>query len=143
MGYSYSMEGRLCCDACPAERGVRKRKCPYGYCPAPAVCKACWESGERERSARYHKEAGCKESHEAYQAKEAACQALLAAGKAVRSAAVGLFDGTGMVKVWFKKVDGSEEVYLMHEAVYEAHALGENTTPEDYAKHGTLTAVAE
>jgi len=40
MGYCY--EGRkLCCDNCGVAGGVRKRKCPYGYCPAAALCNRC------------------------------------------------------------------------------------------------------
>lgn len=59
MGYSYGINpdtGRmaLVCDACGEVGGVRKRRCPhlvtdeYGqelpYCPAPALCDACWKT---------------------------------------------------------------------------------------------------
>lgn len=97
MGYSYfgsgPEKGKLCCDACPDGVG-RKRKCPYGYCPAPAICKACWESGERERSARYHEEADCKKSHEDYQAKQRKDE-LMTAGLFVRKARWGSSTGRG------------------------------------------------
>jgi hypothetical protein len=51
MGYCYerlpSGHYSLCCDACGAVR-ARRRACPHKvdglpYCPAPALCKACYQ----------------------------------------------------------------------------------------------------
>lgn len=52
MGYSYGSRGR-CCDNCGRDGGTRLRTCPHRveyfdgtralpYCPAPALCSACY-----------------------------------------------------------------------------------------------------
>ena len=41
MGYSYDMSNRLACDMCSKSGGVRKHKCPFGYCPPLAMCADC------------------------------------------------------------------------------------------------------
>lgn len=46
MGFSYSINPRtgrqsLACDFCGTSGGVRKIRCPYGYCQAWATCPAC------------------------------------------------------------------------------------------------------
>jgi hypothetical protein len=47
MGYSYDRaSGRLCCDRCGEDGGVRRRNCPAKYCPAWAICATCWKDGE-------------------------------------------------------------------------------------------------
>ena len=35
------MSGALCCDSCGTSGGVRKIKCPHGWCPSRAMCAAC------------------------------------------------------------------------------------------------------
>lgn len=79
MGYCYTSpkgrsRGRLCCDACPSSTGVRKRTCPHKvitpaghslpYCPAPALCAACWTTRKT-----YH--SGCKAKADAATARYA------------------------------------------------------------------------
>lgn len=68
MGYAYGRNaatGRymLSCDGCGTMGGVKKRKCPVNYDPAPALCQACLvkeggikkiHAGCREKSATYH-----------------------------------------------------------------------------------------
>lgn len=89
MGYSYGLNpstGRmaLACDACPAVGGVRKRQCThrvtdeYGralpYCPAPALCDACY----RARRATLHD--ACAEPARRSQAEYDARRARIEAG---------------------------------------------------------------
>lgn len=97
MGYSYGYNARgnlaLACDNCGDVGGVRKRRCPYtvrgdslrtvsgkrpemDYCPAPAVCGACFAKlggthgihGDQCRT-------GAAAMQERYDAKEAALDA--------------------------------------------------------------------
>jgi hypothetical protein len=60
----------LSCDACGHVGGVRKRRCPVGYCPAPALCGACNAKFRQDGSwARAHAE--CPRLHAEYVAEEA------------------------------------------------------------------------
>ena len=36
MGYSYTVDGRLCCDACDEAGGGRRHRCPLNWCGAVA-----------------------------------------------------------------------------------------------------------
>ena len=68
MGHITDEAGRLCCDSCGQAGGVRRRRCPVGYCPSDALCATCyatfrssggWASAHAEcprRSAEYHAE---------------------------------------------------------------------------------------
>ena len=40
MGYCYDSKNRLCCDVCGTAGGVRKIKCPVGYCQSIATCQS-------------------------------------------------------------------------------------------------------
>jgi hypothetical protein len=143
MGYSYTMDGKLCCDGCPAygkAAGVRKRKCPHGYCPSPAYCTACYNAKEKPNRAKIH--AACKVGAEKYAAKLAAEAAMLEAGKFLRVAAMGKGysqgNGYATVHVIFRGKAG-EVAYFMSAETYDAFPLGTAVTPEDYATVGTLT----
>lgn len=120
MGYSYDLSGRLCCDACPVSNGVRKVHCPFGYCPATALCKECRKTHKDKLSKAHHRERGCEKSHLAFQAEQDAEKAHHAAGTYTLKAAVGLFDGTGRVCVTFWLGTGETfRDYIMHEDVYD------------------------
>lgn len=84
MGYSYSFDGKLCCDHCGKPGGVRKRKCPHfvltdnarskerarlSYCYPPALCEGCKE----EQKATLHAScaANAAKSQEQYDAVQA------------------------------------------------------------------------
>ena len=70
MGYSYTVHpgghDTLDCDACPTTGGVRKHRCPVGWCPSIALCTSCakavkadgrwanWHATCPASSARYH-----------------------------------------------------------------------------------------
>jgi hypothetical protein len=71
MGYSYDRAtGRLCCDNCGMDGGVRKRRCPAGWCPPWALCPACWTRDDiRARWKGAH--ATCQASSDEFAAKEA------------------------------------------------------------------------
>lgn len=66
MGYVYEYgTNRLVCDGCGRTGGVRKVKCPVGWCPPPALCASCKAmEGPRDHS-------GCRVYSEAYKARQA------------------------------------------------------------------------
>ena len=133
MGYCYS-RGRLCCDVCGEPDGVRRQRCPHNYCQAIACCgsDAC-----KVKLRTYRAETcavSCKESHRVFLAREAEREALLAAGKLLRCAAV--CDGHG-VKVWFKSKDG-EAVRWMHVETYDAFPLLDSVSVEQFEAIGVV-----
>lgn len=78
MGYVYGFNERgrmvLSCDNCGEVGGVRKRRCPVNYCPAPALCSGCWRSLKADGSvARWH--ADCPAASARYRAEIAAREA--------------------------------------------------------------------
>ena len=106
MGYGYgrNASGReaLACDGCGTVGGVRKRTCPHkvlgdtsrsatryalAYCPAPALCAACWE---RHGKNAVHDQ--CKAGAAASQREADASQARLDAGELVLVAGYGSWD---------------------------------------------------
>jgi hypothetical protein len=74
--YGYSATGRmvLSCDMCGNDGGVRKRHCPVGWCPAPALCSGC-NKNARESGVWATWHATCPERSAAYKAQRAAEQA--------------------------------------------------------------------
>lgn len=135
MGYCYQ-DGKLCCDACGAVGGVRKRRCPYGWCSAPAICRSCWQNGEREKCKSYHAELNCQDKSAQYAREKAEERALLNQGAWIRSAVVA--EDGGRVKVWFRNKNGEELVQWMAPETYNALPLLKPYTPADYALHGEV-----
>lgn len=140
MGYCYTRAGKLCCDFC-GEDGASKRACPHGYCQAVAccgsnICKASLKAYRKTTCA-----ISCKVSHTRFAANEAERAAMLAAGKWVRCAAVGI-DGTDgfkdCVKVWFRN-GAAERVLFMLAETYHAFELLRPTTDDDYRAHGIVS----
>lgn len=102
MGYCFDYRGRLSCDSCGAAGGVRKRKCAYKvrsashlgeahrgslpYCPAPALCGACYKKHGGLRGV--HGEI-CRDGAAASQAREDAIQARFDAGDQLARSAFG------------------------------------------------------
>lgn len=118
MGYSYDARGHLCCDCCPASDGVRKRACPFGYCKPTAMCAPCRAKYPAAAWRKLHRDGGCDVAHERFQARERAKVAALEEGRAVLSAALGFFDGTGRVQVVFDTRDGPIG-RVIHETIYD------------------------
>lgn len=140
MGYCY--QGRkLVCDSCGGVGTTRKRPCPFGYCPARAACADCYKrqraAGEYTKAA--HAICGARDA----QAKErdARQRALLAAGEAVRVAALGVDDeqGSPRVHVLFRRADGSTVGRYMSHETYSAIPPLAPATPAHYAAHGEVT----
>ncbi len=142
MGYSYdAATGQLCCDVCDKHGGVRKFRCPFGWCQAIALCPDCRKQRPELVSAAYHRERGCEAQHLKYQKLDEERQAMLAAGKFVRSAALWHPKRPGLnVKVFFQGGVGHRgEAYWMRQETYDAiPILDVNATPDDYRKHGEV-----
>ena len=136
MGYSYTMSGLLCCDNCGASGGVRKRRCPFGYCPAAALCVACNRAYPQTRDV--HRVQGCEEGHRQFVARERYVAELLAKGQAVRCSALG--QPHGRVHVLFRRADGTTEGRYMASDTYDAIRIGEVATPADFAAFGPVEA---
>ena len=139
MGYSYTRghNGRhlLDCDVCGNAGGVRKIRCPFGYCQAVAICASCKKKHPEVVSAATHREHGCEKNHNDFAAREKAEKALLHSGRVVRCSALGTDDGR--VHVLFKTLTGYVGFY-MSEETYNSIPLLVNATPEDYEVFGKL-----
>lgn len=142
MGFCFDDRGRLCCDACPTSGGVRKMKCPWGYCYPVALCAECRKKHKDKLGKKFHREQGCEQKHFVAVRENAERKAKLDAGKLILASAVGLHDGSGIVRVTFiKLVDGSHvsETFLMHENVYDKRdTMGHTPTLDDFQKVGEV-----
>ena len=136
MGYSYTSSGLLCCDNCGASGGVRKRRCPFGYCPSAALCADCNRRYPQIRA--LHRASGCEKAHLEFEQRERYVRHLLAQGEVVRCSALGV--GDGRVHVLFRRADGSTEGRFMAQETYRAVRIMEPATPADFAAFGPLEA---
>lgn len=136
MGYCYQ-GNRLVCDCCSGADGtVRKRRCPSGWCPPPAVCSTCWtDPVKRAEFDVYHLANHCADKHAEFAAHEQRRVDLIAAGVPVRCSARS--EGRDRVHVLFAAKDGPIGYYMAH-ATYDAIPLLDIATPDDYRKIGDL-----
>lgn len=80
MGFCY--QGKLlCCDHCGHAGGVRKMRCPFGYCPSVAFCAECRKNKKDYLSKAKHREMGCEVAHAKFILMVAADAAKRAAGE--------------------------------------------------------------
>lgn len=139
MGYSYERTSTghraLCCDICGKAGGVRKQKCPFGYCQAVAACPECRKAKATELR-HYHVTNECEKKHNEFQATEKRKTDLIASGAPVRCSAL-QYNDPSMVHVLFRTRDGTVGFKMTRET-YHAIELGVPATPDDYRKHGTL-----
>jgi len=138
MGYIYGHDGRLACDYCGATGGVRKHRCPFGWCQAYAACPACRKKHARHFTKATHRARGCEQKHLELEAERERERELLAAGEAARCSA--LQAGEGRVHVLFKRADGTTTGFYMSQPTYRSLPLVEPFTPDDYRQHGELEA---
>ncbi len=141
MGFSYTYGPRpkLCCDRC-GNHPARKHKCPAGYCPTYALCKAC----NKEVKANGTWEAAhcnCAKHAAAFKAIQDETSRRLAAGEFLRYSALNA--GRAGVHVLFhdselaipkRKVVG----FYMSSTTYSAIPLGVPAGVDDYRKFGPL-----
>ena len=140
MGYCRDNQGRLCCDICGQSGGVRKHRCPYGYCQAYAICPNCWNNPTKRQAWKdMHVKNECKRLHEEFDAREKLTQNLLNNGFAVRCSASYVRPVTDVVHVLFRKKDGTCDGYCMAESVYRSIELGVPATPDSFRQFGVLT----
>lgn len=170
MGYSYGRgpSGRwvLACDLCSRADGTaRKVRCPYGYCPATALCRSCRAgpipgdffsrnpelapfSGERWASRALHRGMGCQRKHLEYIAAQERERALVVRGAYLRRSAMstGVRDpvtGETVVQVVFSRSWGElgpERWALMRQSTYRAVPFGFPAQAEDYRAFGAVVA---
>lgn len=121
MGFSYQVEGVrrvLCCDVCEHAGGVRKQKCPHGWCQATALCEGCRKSPEvRAKLAASH--AGCAAASAKFAAEQATTAALQASGEYVFCASVYADSTHETVKVWFRGATGETKETVVTAALRE------------------------
>jgi len=142
MGFCYTDTGLLCCDICGRHGGVRKIRCPFGWCGPCAACPDCRKDPDKKKyfSAAHHRESGCEREHARFAASEKLRYDLINAGRAVRCSALSVKVGKrDKVHVLFAKKDGSCIGFYMSAETYHAFPLAEPKTPEDYRRHGKLT----
>jgi hypothetical protein len=98
MGYCYEAYkgkcGRLCCDLCGNAGGVRKVRCPFGYCQAIAACPACRKAHPEVFSKAKHRERGCEAAHLKFNVDLMNKMALLADGAYILRSGLGVGNGT-------------------------------------------------
>jgi hypothetical protein len=139
MGYCYEIRGGsrlLCCDVCGTAGGVRKIRCPYGYCPATALCARCRKNETVKAQMKLHCETNCKAAAEAYDAREKATAILLAAGEMVFCTATG--KPGNEVAMGFRGETGEVAYLTVDRSIYEAaRAKGGPVTLAEIAKEAS------
>jgi len=126
MGYSYTLDGKLCCDVCGNSGDTRKYKCPYNWCQSIAMCTDC------RKEHGYHKKehhTGCKQSSIEFHKREAKRKELIENGFFVRCSALG--KDNGFIHVLFQGKTETVGRY-MTDKTYHAIPLLTNATIEDY-----------
>lgn len=112
--------------------GCTAHRCPYGWCQRYYVCRACW--AKPETKALFSKSGGkherCRVNSIEFHTQEAEAEALKAAGKFVRVAALSTEDDR--VHVIFRGANGIEAGRYMTHKTYDAIPIGKNATIEDY-----------
>ena len=136
MGYCYDVDGRLCCDVCSSSGGVRKYRCPFGYCPAIAMCPRCRKAHPEYVSKAYHRTRHCEEHALQMRQERQEKERLLDAGHYIRCSAL---SHNGRVKVLFQNKAGNLRAYWMSHRNYEGRGLMVPTTVADYKSHGRVT----
>ena len=145
MGYSYC-GGLLCCDVCGDTGGVRKHKCPFGWCPKVALCPKCKREHPEYLTKSYHREHGnCEENHLRFERQKAKELQLLNEGKLLRRSALQHKTKTSWrIKVIFRGLfkEGKEQIiraFWMAPRTYRAIELGVPASVEDYKALGKVT----
>ncbi len=136
MGYCYDSGGLLCCDVCSNSGGVRKHRCPFGWCQAIALCSHCLEEQRYLLSKECHRGRGCEKASKKYKADLLERHNLITAGHCVRYSALAHGEH---VKVLFTG-DNGNIAFLMAHPTYDAIPLLTNATPGDYAAIGSIVA---
>lgn len=119
--------GKSGCNSYPC----KAHKCPYNYCQRYYSCNNCWQQVKSEWKQAHAK---CEPAHREFVERQQKQAELIESGKYLRCAALG---HGGYVKVIFRGKD-DEIAYLMAPETYHAYPYLEPTTPEDYAKVGTI-----
>lgn len=141
MGYCYTADGKLCCDVCDHSGGVRKFRCPFGYCQAVALCPKCKHEHPEYVTKAFHRKQGCEKNHNEFARQEAERASLIERGQFVRTSALWHPQRPGdNIKVIFQGRDRTSKAFWMSDKTYHAIPFGVNATPKEYRKHG---AVAE
>lgn len=138
MGYTYEKNyetGRwlLCCDICGKAGGVRKHRCPYGYCPSLALCSSCAKTHKPQP--KNHQR--CKIAAAEFQAQRERRQILINDGYMLRCSAINTDAG---VKVTFRGNKGKSE-YLMTKETYRSIPLLFPATIENFMDYGEVTVI--
>ena len=139
MGYCYDHEGKLCCDFCGKSGGVRRKKCPHGWCQPVAICPVCRK--DKEKMAKESAAHGdCERLSNEAKARDAKVQALLDQDRFIRASALGVHgpDGTELVHVIFRNKDNIVRGFYMESKVYAGIPLSAPATIEDYQSLGNL-----
>lgn len=144
MGYSYC-HGLLCCDVCGDYGGVRKHRCPFGWCPKIALCQKCRREHPEMVTKDYHRKHGdCEKHHLAFEKQKARELQLLNEGSLLRRSALQHKDKGGWrIKVIFRGLLKAgkqlERAFWMAPRTYRTIELGVPATVEDYKALGKVT----
>ena len=134
MGFRFREYSKLHCDKCDCSGGVRKRPCPFGWCPPCALCPACYREIRSTGGFSKQTHGGCAMQQAAFRLEKIREQELLNEGRAVRCSALSV-EG-GRVQVLFRLKDGTTIGRFMSGECYNAIPLMKVATPEDYEALG-------
>lgn len=145
MGFSYevSRDGkqRLCCDRCDHAGGVRRIRCPHGYCQSTALCEACRKNPAVRADLRAYHEEHCREAATEWAARQERSRQLLASGASLRSSAINEagVEGPLHVRVTFRNASGRTFDVLMSSERYASVPLMQPATMADYGLREALS----
>lgn len=123
-----SAEGRVQCNYCDADRGVKTYTCPFRFCEQVAMCSDCGGTHPEHRTKLGHKSKGCEAGAAAAKARQIERRELSNAGRYLLAASAHV--GYGLFHAVFRAGDSKAGRFITT-SVYERCGREENPTLDD------------
>ncbi len=123
-----SAEGRVLCNYCDADRGVKTYTCPFRFCEQVAMCSDCGGAHPEHRTKVGHRSKGCEAGAAAAKASQVERRNLANAGRYLLTSSAHV--GDGIYHVIFKSGDSKVGRFITAD-VYDRCGREENPTLDD------------
>ena len=128
MPLKMSAEGRVQCNYCDADRGVKTYTCPFRFCEQVAMCSDCGGAHPEHRTKVGHRTKGCEAGAAAANARQIERRVLSNAGRYLLAASAHV--GYGLYHAVFRAGDSKAGRFITA-SVYERCGREENPTLDD------------
>lgn len=121
-------DGRVQCNYCDADRGVKTYTCPFRFCEQVAMCADCGAAHQEHRTKAGHRSKGCEAGAAAAKATQVERRQLANSGRYLLTSSAHV--GDGIYHAIFR-ADNSRVGRFITAAVYERCVREENPTLDD------------